>query len=453
MTTAATITANLILNSRQYQQGLKTAGAATTAFQGKVQKLTAFVRQNATVISQLGDGLQQLGKKMSMFITIPIIAFFTLAIKKAMEADTAMGKMAQESLTKLNEQMAKLGEKFLPMVIKLIDFLVEGLEKFNNAPPWVQNVVLAIVALIALAGPMLSFIGTIVSATATLSTMGTTAATLIPTIVTLGTTLWAALLPVLPIILAIIVLIAGLAFVIWAFATDFMGVTTTLKQLIWLIGYSFGKMVEGLKAAWADGMAWLETETKKSSDIWANNFKQAEEIKKKLFKLSVDTMFKWWTDFSTKVTAKITEVRNFFVNAWNYAAGVFMNIFTAIANFFNAIIVGIINGINALIDAINSLGFALDNLEIPAELVPGSPTPFEMGLRGITSAMDTLSKKSLPEFNAAFATPSGVSEVGGGKRMQYVDNRRFGSGLSAEVLKLALAQEFNGLADELENGS
>lgn len=450
MTTAATITANLILNSRQYQQGLKTAGAATTAFQSKVQKMTAFVKQNAQVIAQLGDGLQQLGKKMSTFITIPIIAFFSLAIKKAMEADTAMGKMAQDSLAKLNEQMAKLGEKFLPMVIKLVDFLVAGLEKFNNAPPWVQNVVLSLVALLALAGPIISLIGTVTSLTATLSTMGSTAMTLIPTIVTLGTTLWAALLPVLPIIIAIAALIAGLTFVIWAFATDFMGVTTTLKQLIWLVGYEFNRELDLIKKNVGETTKYFSGEWKRSIDIWKSNFLQAQQIIQKTQKLATDAMVKAVMDFVAKAVARFNEFRNTVTNVVNYVANVFFSVFSAISSFVNAVIVGIIEGINYLIEAINSLGFALDSLDIPDELVPGSPTPFEIGLRGITKAMDTLSKKSIPEMNKAFAAPSGVSEVGGGRVINYTDNRRFGAGVTADVIKLAMNNQFDELTRMVE---
>lgn len=449
MTTAATITANLVLESRQFQQGMKNAEKATKSFQTKFQSAMQSIGAHAHTLGVIGDGLQILGKKMTTFVTLPIIAFFVLLTKKAMDADTELGRMARESVAKLNEQLLILGDKFLPMVIKLIDFLVKALEKFNNAPPWIQNTILAFVALIALAGPLISLTGTILNVVAGISTMGTTITTIIPAIAALGTTIWAALAPILPIVLAIIAIVAGLAFVIWAFATDFMGVTTTLKQLFWIIGYEFKKLGQEIKKGWSDAMDWLDKETQKSADTWKNNFKQAEEIKQKLFKIGVETMLNWWNDFSAKVMAKISEVRNWFINAWNVAAGVFYNIFTSISNFFNAVIVGIINGINSLIGAINSLGFALESLEIPEELTPGSPTPFEMGLRGIASAMDMLSRTTIPEMNAAFA-PSGMSNVGTGRTINITDNRRFASGLDARTLRTALDERFEGLTEALE---
>jgi len=62
---------------------------------------------------------------------------------------------------------------------------------------------------------------------------------------------------------------------------------------------------------------------------------------------------------------------------------------------------------------------------LPSWLKPGSPTPFEYGLRGISSAMDTLSKKSLPEMNMGFnsMTPA-MAGVGGGTS-NVTNNVRF----------------------------
>lgn len=450
MTTAATITANLILDSRGYQRGVKEAEAATSRLSGKLGSLTGFIQRNALAIGDFGDRLQQAGKKMTTFITVPILGFFALLIKKAIDADTAMGKLAKESLAKLNTSLAQLGEKFLPVFIKIVDWLTKMIDKFNQASPKVQGFILILIGMLALAGPLVSFIGTIMSVVSAISTIGTALTTVTPGIAAFGVTLWTALAPILPLILAIIAIIAGLTFVIWAFATDFMGVTTTLKQLIWIIGYEFKKLGQEIKQGWSEAMDWLDKETQKSANTWRNNFRQAEEIKQKLFKISVDVMLKWWNDFSGRVMAKVSEVRNWSVNAWNYVAGIFYNVFTSIYNFFNAVIVGIINGINALIGAVNALGFSLQSLQIPSDLIPGSPTPFEMGLRGIANAMRELSRESIPQFNQAFAAPNGIANVGAGKTINIVDNRRFAAGMDARTLRMALDDQLQGLTTVLE---
>jgi hypothetical protein len=48
---------------------------------------------------------------------------------------------------------------------------------------------------------------------------------------------------------------------------------------------------------------------------------------------------------------------------------------------------------------------------LPKWLQPGSPTPFEMGLRGISSAMDALSSKSLPKFQTGLDVNQSVTSV------------------------------------------
>lgn len=49
--------------------------------------------------------------------------------------------------------------------------------------------------------------------------------------------------------------------------------------------------------------------------------------------------------------------------------------------------------------------FRIDLPKLPDWAIPGSPTPFEMGLRGIASAMDDLNKVSMPRMQQAFSEP------------------------------------------------
>ncbi len=61
---------------------------------------------------------------------------------------------------------------------------------------------------------------------------------------------------------------------------------------------------------------------------------------------------------------------------------------------------GISDAIQKVIGWINDLIEALKNIKLPDWLTPGSPTPFEMGLRGIASAMGDLNRMQLPAFSA-----------------------------------------------------
>jgi hypothetical protein len=51
-----------------------------------------------------------------------------------------------------------------------------------------------------------------------------------------------------------------------------------------------------------------------------------------------------------------------------------------------------------VIDKVTALANKFKNLKVPKVFDPGSPTPFEMGLRGIGRAMDELARKKLPEM-------------------------------------------------------
>lgn len=71
----------------------------------------------------------------------------------------------------------------------------------------------------------------------------------------------------------------------------------------------------------------------------------------------------------------------------------------------------------------------LANLELPPWLTPGSPTPLEMGIRGISSAMHKLSTTDLPvmrmELNRTAMLASASQQMGTVYNSSYTDARQF----------------------------
>lgn len=57
--------------------------------------------------------------------------------------------------------------------------------------------------------------------------------------------------------------------------------------------------------------------------------------------------------------------------------------------------------IGKVVDFLNELASKLRNIELPGWMTPGSPTPWEIGLLGVQDALDSLSRTSLPRFEAA----------------------------------------------------
>jgi hypothetical protein len=85
-----------------------------------------------------------------------------------------------------------------------------------------------------------------------------------------------------------------------------------------------------------------------------------------------------------------------------------------------------------VIEKIEAFKEKLGQLELPDWLVPGSPTPFELGLRGINDAMGLLNGQGLADFNmqiagtarapiaASLAAGIGPVSGGGGGAFQFV---------------------------------
>lgn len=306
--------------------------------------------------------------------------------------------------------LATLGQNLLPIALKVTQALNKMLEAFNNAPPFVQKGVLALLAFLALLGPLLSFIGTILSVASTLAGLGITASTVatalstigtaivgtvIPAIVSFGVAIWGALLPLLP-ILALIAAAVVLVYLLWK---NWDQLKVTVSQLGFIIKHELKKALDEAGKAASN----FKDEWNKSLETWKGNFQQAQEINQKVQQISLEAMIKMLFDFVTRASIKLTELRNWALNTWNSITSGFMTAWSAISNFFESVKNSILAGIQAIKDAVNDLIASLQSVTLPADLTPGSPTPFEVGLRGVASAMSQLSQQSIPELNRSFA--------------------------------------------------
>lgn len=85
---------------------------------------------------------------------------------------------------------------------------------------------------------------------------------------------------------------------------------------------------------------------------------------------------------------------------------------------------GIASAIDSIVRAIKSLiaWFAKIPASIPTWLIPGSPTPFEIGLRGISSELDNISKMQLPGVSKGVAFSTGGADNGAASEMAGIRN-------------------------------
>ena len=84
---------------------------------------------------------------------------------------------------------------------------------------------------------------------------------------------------------------------------------------------------------------------------------------------------------------------------------------------------GISGAVQGVIGWVDSMAEKLRSISLPDWLTPGSPTPFEMGLRGISKALKDISAAQLPEFNAQL----NVNRTGGAAALAVQQPLRSGN--------------------------
>jgi hypothetical protein len=95
---------------------------------------------------------------------------------------------------------------------------------------------------------------------------------------------------------------------------------------------------------------------------------------------------------------------------------VLQGILDAVSKVFGDIKTAIDSVTKGITDFTNSIG----GIQLPSFLTPGSPTPFEMGLRGIHDALLDISGLSLPSFNAGLSVSGTGAGAGAGGSATHI---------------------------------
>lgn len=241
--------------------------------------------------------------------------------------ETNQGKLEQFK-NQFDDMKEVIGVALIPTLIRLMEAVTPLIEKFANATPATQNTILALAAIAAAAGPVITTIGGIVSAVGTL----------MPVITALFTFITATAIPAIAAfivanaawIVPLLIIAATVYLVYLAFKNNFMGITTTVQQLWAIIKWAFGNIV---------------------------------------------------------------------------------------------------NEIGRLINKLMELAATFLKVKLPKDLTPGSPTPFEMGLRGINAEMGLLSQKKLPNLQTGLDVIPGVS----GQQTKKDNKQMSGGGISVVI--------------------
>jgi hypothetical protein len=175
-----------------------------------------------------------------------------------------------------------------------------------------------------------------------------------------------------PLVLGILGVVAGVAFGIWAAGAIAAAIPTIallipFAPIIAIIAVVVAA-IAGLYLLWTNNFGGIRDKVQIVADVISGAFHGA-----------VKGISDFWN---------IT-----FIPALQNVTKFFGDLGTAIS--------GVVNGALAwLQEALSKVKGWLDGITLPWWLKPGSPTPFEMGLRGIGTALDDLSNTRLPDFNA-----------------------------------------------------
>lgn len=93
---------------------------------------------------------------------------------------------------------------------------------------------------------------------------------------------------------------------------------------------------------------------------------------------------------------------------------------------------GISGAIEKVVDWLGKMADKIRNLKLPDWLTPGSPTPFEKGLRGMAKALEKELTPQLGKFSAQLQTAGGGG-IGGQTIDQRQDNRSYFAGANVDI--------------------
>jgi len=227
---------------------------------------------------------------------------------------------------------------------------------------------------------------------------------------------------------------------------------------------------------------WLATNIPKAiemlSDLWENTLKPALELVWKFVDENLVPLFEAIVElFDVALTLALTALAGLWENVlepalktvWKFIKENLQPVFDTLKEFLDDKLKKAIEGatplldgvkgaldkiaeaIQPVIDFIKDLTEKIKNINLPDWLTPGSPTPFELGLRGIGEAMRTLARTELPRLSAELrqvyeveAVTRPEAEPGIGGRQQVViygltlEGVQDASGLLGELQAMAI---------------
>lgn len=197
-------------------------------------------------------------------------------------------------------------------------------------------------------------------------------------------------------------------------------VHVTKTVLPWLVD-AFGTVVDWIVTNWPqiketiiNVFETVQTAIEKLRGFWENTLLPALTA---VWEFIRDHMIPYWQALADLFNAVMTKALTALAGLWQnvllpaiQAVGKWINknlrpIFEWLARYVGGKLTQAFGAIGGVIDKvtgwIRGLASAISNLTLPGWLTPGSPTPFELGLRGISDALKEVAGTRLPQLSTA----------------------------------------------------
>lgn len=287
-----------------------------------------------------------------------------------------------------------LGTKVLPILEKGIDFLTKILEAFDALPTPVQNFTLGLLALVAIGGPMLTFIASVKSAAETLGLL-----TLASGGATTATNLFSIALRAIP----IVAIIAAIVLLI----QNWDDVSAAAKKLWEAINKWWDKIYEDIKDFAGKAIDWLKENWPKILAVLTGPF-GLFTLWVVTYKDEIVTKFKEvWEAVKTAVTEKVASIIAIVQLLWESLKESIGNLFKKGKDTLFSIIE---DGWNAVKDVVlNILDFLIIDIakrwiEIGTVIV----TNITSIVKGVIDKFTEMKDKAVEQFNKLKASASTI---------------------------------------------
>ncbi len=376
------------------------------------------------------------------------------------QSHNALGDFAKTSDGLANSQrilkaefenlLASLGQVLLPLAQKAVTLFQGWIAAFQALSPETKRIIVIVLGVVAALGPLLMIVGGIISAVGTiLPVLGAIGGVLSgPLLLAIGAVvgavalfraawvndwggiqeafaaLWEAIQPIfqelwswiqyiIPIALEALsiywnmVLLPAIQLV-WGFVRDV--VFPILAELFGWLAANLPAAIQALSSFWTNVLlpaisavwSWMSgtlfpflaaladflgavfgVAVTALAGLWQNVLQPALQIVGNYLGSTLQPVFEKFGNFMRGTVAPVVE------RVGRFLGGVFADALAKISDF-----------IRDLTDKLHGFADSLRNIELPSWLTPGSPTPWEIGLRGIYDAMQDVVDKGLPRMEA-----------------------------------------------------